>query len=315
MARSLGTPAGWEREAGDSAGEVGRDSGEHQPHFCYTPPVVFFSFVGDCSRVRAAIARGGVLDTSTVEGVKESNAKWTVRLAGQGRQDKQIGKKRARDEMHPWKKQETRHDKSKLFKTFDSSPSSMVNSCTLIAVNLEKPENLGSIYRNMACFGVEKLTHVFKSADPPIWNDKFRFPAIKSLGRGCHKYAKRELIRIENYLSSLRSSLPPSDQRSNRKAEAKEAKSNESIPSRPPIVAIETATSAVSIASFKFPPVCSIMVGSEGRGIDQRILAALHPGYDSIVYIPMYGPHHSLNVAMAVGIALFEYRRQNPPGW
>ena len=40
---------------------------------------------------------------------------------------------------------------------------------------------------------------------------------------------------------------------------------------------------------------------------------ALRPGHDHFVVIPMPGPHVSLNVAMALGIALYEWRRQCPP--
>ena len=81
---------------------------------------------------------------------------------------------------------------------------------------------------------------------------------------------------------------------------------------RPPIVAIETATGAVDITSFQFPKSCTIMVGSEGSGISPKVLRAMVPGYDSFVVIPMHGKHHSLNVSMAAGIALYEYRRQWP---
>ena len=83
---------------------------------------------------------------------------------------------------------------------------------------------------------------------------------------------------------------------------------------RLPIIAIETATSAVPLNDFKFPERCAIMVGSEGNGIDPRVCKLLRPGYDAFVIIPMVGPHKSMNVATALGVALYEYRRQWPEG-
>merc|ERR1712194_374128 len=81
---------------------------------------------------------------------------------------------------------------------------------------------------------------------------------------------------------------------------------------RPPIVAIETASNAESLFSFCWPERCSIMVGSEGTGIPGKIVRRLRQGYDRMVIIPMPGPHKSLNVSHALGMALFDYRRQWP---
>mmetsp|Transcript_22025 Transcript_22025/g.66066 ORF Transcript_22025/g.66066 Transcript_22025/m.66066 type:complete len:88 (+) Transcript_22025:24-287(+) len=81
---------------------------------------------------------------------------------------------------------------------------------------------------------------------------------------------------------------------------------------RPSMVFIETATSAVSLHNYVFPRECAIVVGSEERGVPPKVLAAARRGVDAIVYIPMPGPHPSLNVATALSIALYEYRRQWP---
>jgi tRNA G18 (ribose-2'-O)-methylase SpoU len=48
-------------------------------------------------------------------------------------------------------------------------------------------------------------------------------------------------------------------------------------------------------------PLC-LIVGNEVTGIDDEVLAAC----DFAIEIPQYGVKHSLNVAVAVGIALFE---------
>lgn len=51
-------------------------------------------------------------------------------------------------------------------------------------------------------------------------------------------------------------------------------------------------------------PVC-LVVGNEVQGIDDDVLACC----DDVLEIPQYGTKHSLNVAVAAGIALFELVR------
>ena len=53
-------------------------------------------------------------------------------------------------------------------------------------------------------------------------------------------------------------------------------------------------------------------MGAEARGIDPALLGSLKAGYDTAVYTPMPGHHTSLNVAAALALALYEYRRQWP---
>jgi tRNA G18 (ribose-2'-O)-methylase SpoU len=198
------------------------------------------------------------------------------------------------------------------------SESSSTPLATIVAVNLTKPGNLGSIYRNMSCFGIKELIHVYKSTvTPPVWNDVHRMQQIKALSRGTNLHTTRTLVQMNEYVSMLKqtreycvTAITTSDKSSKERA-TKRAR-RDKLPSRPPIVAIETATNAVDITSFQFPKVCTIMVGSEGSGISPKILRSMVDGYDSFVVIPMHGQHHSLNVAMATGIALYEYRRQWP---
>ena len=223
--------------------------------------------------------------------------------------------------------------------SFTASAAPPHGAVSLVAVNLTKPANLGSIYRLMACFGCGTLRHVHRaSAAPPVWADRHRMAAIKALSRGCDALAVRELVPMDAFLRELKGTreallrgatntsvdaddavAPPSAKRARSSTWATAtapttaaSSSSPPTPPRPPIVAIETATGAVDITGFDFPRECTIMVGSEGSGIDPKVLRAMAPGYDRLVYIPMHGPHHSLNVSQAVAIALYEYRRQHP---
>lgn len=68
---------------------------------------------------------------------------------------------------------------------------------------------------------------------------------------------------------------------------------------------------AAPLTSFVFLPNDVVVFGSEGRGIDPKLLARC----DERVTIPQQGVTQSLNLAMAVGIVLFESLRQGvtPP--
>jgi len=53
----------------------------------------------------------------------------------------------------------------------------------------------------------------------------------------------------------------------------------------------------------------AIVLGSEGKGLHQGV----QKHCDVLVRIPMAGPVSSLNVSVAAGVVLFEWRRKHPP--
>jgi tRNA G18 (ribose-2'-O)-methylase SpoU len=159
----------------------------------------------------------------------------------------------------------------------------------VIGEGLTDPSNLGSIFRLMGCFGLNELLHVHKdNHDPPLWDDVPLTSLIRTSAKGCEQHVQRTFATN----SELCMYLAEED--------------------RAPVVAIETAEFAESMHTFKFPETCAIMVGNEGLGLRPAVVHALRPGFDSFVVIPMCGPHISLNVATALGCALYEYRRQWP---
>jgi len=72
------------------------------------------------------------------------------------------------------------------------------------------------------------------------------------------------------------------------------------------LVAIETAESADNIYKSALPEKVAFIVGHEVFGISNSILKRA----DKIVYIPIPGVISSLNVTHALGIAAFEWLRQ-----
>jgi len=74
------------------------------------------------------------------------------------------------------------------------------------------------------------------------------------------------------------------------------------------ILGIEQATDSTSIfqCSFERGQRVMLIAGHECRGIDQDLLDTL----DGVIEIPLNHGPHSLNVAIAVSMAIYEYVRQ-----
>lgn len=76
------------------------------------------------------------------------------------------------------------------------------------------------------------------------------------------------------------------------------------------IVALEITPTAIPLSSFPLPSTnILLIVGHELTGVPPAILSRC----DAIVKIPMYGQKESLNVAVAVGIALFAMMKESCP--
>jgi len=71
------------------------------------------------------------------------------------------------------------------------------------------------------------------------------------------------------------------------------------------LVALEQSDGSVSAEEAgRMGDAIAIVAGNEVRGIDRRVLERC----DAIIELPMYGRKHSLNVAVAAGIALYAIR-------
>jgi tRNA(Leu) C34 or U34 (ribose-2'-O)-methylase TrmL len=131
-------------------------------------------------------------------------------------------------------------------------------------------------------------------------------------GGGAKRYLPLRTQPVEQWLRQRRQRQSDRDAG----ADAEQAQGGEEEEQeRVPVIALETAAGAVNLCDFRFPESCEIMVGAEGTGISPAVISALEPGRgDAVVYVPLPGVYHSLNVATALAIALYEYRRQWPGG-
>jgi tRNA G18 (ribose-2'-O)-methylase SpoU len=76
------------------------------------------------------------------------------------------------------------------------------------------------------------------------------------------------------------------------------------------LVGLEQTTGSQSLHQYAFPRRVALVIGNERTGLSEDILELL----DDVVEIPIYGRPHSLNVANATAMALYEYCRQFPEG-
>lgn len=76
------------------------------------------------------------------------------------------------------------------------------------------------------------------------------------------------------------------------------------------LIGLEQTTGSVSMHEYAFPRKAALVIGNERLGLAEDALALL----DDVVEIPIYGRPHSLNVANATAMALYEYCRQYPNG-
>lgn len=68
------------------------------------------------------------------------------------------------------------------------------------------------------------------------------------------------------------------------------------------LVALEKTNKSILYAEFKPIPTMILFVGSESKGINQKILDVVR----STVHIPMFGLGLSLNIAMSYSIATYK---------
>jgi 23S rRNA (guanosine2251-2'-O)-methyltransferase len=146
---------------------------------------------------------------------------------------------------------------------------------SLLLDRVRSAYNVGSIFRSAESAGVDKIYLGGYCAIPPN-------PKLLKTALGSYK-----TISWEHHCSALSC--------------AKYLKSQGIH-----LIALETVPNSVNIFTTVFNQDSCLIVGHEESGIDQAILDIC----DEIITIPHYGAKDSLNVAVAAGVAVYEYRRK-----
>jgi tRNA G18 (ribose-2'-O)-methylase SpoU len=146
---------------------------------------------------------------------------------------------------------------------------------TIVAADLQTPENAGSVLRLADAVGSPKVIFI-DAINAPQYHSR-----IHRTARHCDALVEWEFWTHEQFL--------------------------EQSDSLQPLIALELTTCSTSIFEYALPNPCTLMIGSERHGIPAPLLSKCQRA----VHIPMCGVNGSMNVTHALAIALFEWRRQH----
>lgn len=145
---------------------------------------------------------------------------------------------------------------------------------TIVVENLHTPENLGSILRLADAAGTQEVLFLTET-------NVHNLSKIKKMARNCEAVVRWKTEPVTDFLE-------------------------ESAKNNPNLIAIELTAHSTNLFDVCFPRDCAFVVGNERFGISAALLARC----SQAVHVPMYGVNGSMNVAHALAIVLFEWRRQ-----
>jgi tRNA G18 (ribose-2'-O)-methylase SpoU len=142
----------------------------------------------------------------------------------------------------------------------------------IVAAQLHDPENIGAVLRLADAAGCAQVVFI---GDTDLDHRRTR-----KVARGCDARVAWDVSSAERFLRERESFQP--------------------------LIALEITSTSRAIFATQLPVGCAFMIGNERHGIPAALLAAC----DQAIHIPMYGTNGSMNVTHALGVALFEWRRQ-----
>jgi len=167
----------------------------------------------------------------------------------------------------------------------------------VIAHNIRSTHNVGAIFRTCEGFGVQRLILSGYTPYPDL--------ALQPTPPQC-AYQPEETVRADPRLPHIREKITRQIHKTALGAEAlvpfdyqPELDLEQFAGYR--IVALEQASTSVSLQQYQPPSKLVLLLGEEVHGIPAETLMLV----DDIIEIPMYGQKESFNVSVATGIALY----------
>ena len=167
----------------------------------------------------------------------------------------------------------------------------------VIAHNIRSTHNVGAIFRTCEGFGVQRLILSGYTPYPDL--------ALQPTPPQC-AYQPEETVRADPRLPHIREKITQQIHKTALGAEAlvpfdyqPELDLEQFASYR--IVALEQASTSVSLQQYQPPSKLVLLLGEEVHGIPAETLMLV----DDIIEIPMYGQKESFNVSVATGIALY----------
>lgn len=145
---------------------------------------------------------------------------------------------------------------------------------TVIAANLEKPENIGSLLRVADAAG---CAEVILAQDRRLRHRERIFATAVET----QNHVPWRVSLVDEFLAGA-AAIGPN------------------------LIAIELTTTSRNVFEVALPRACAFVIGNERYGIPDKILAACN----SAVHVPMFGVKGSMNVTHALAVVLWEWRRQ-----
>ncbi len=145
------------------------------------------------------------------------------------------------------------------------------NPVIVVLDNVRSLNNIGSIFRSCDAFRIEKLILCGISTPPPH--------------RDIHKSALGAELSVDwQYFENTADAITDLKSKGYR------------------IFAIEQTTHSIPLNEFTLSAPAAIIFGHEIHGVSPEVLALC----EAAIEIPQYGTKHSLNVAVSVGILLYQ---------
>jgi 23S rRNA (guanosine2251-2'-O)-methyltransferase len=151
-------------------------------------------------------------------------------------------------------------------------PNPTVPGPVVVAVGIHTPENIGGIFRIADAVGCRRIIFV----DTPNGNPK----RIRRVSRHTSDKIPHDFVSFAEFVA-LTDQLPE-------------------------LVALEITTTSTNIYTALLPKEMTLVIGGERHGIPEPVLKLCA----AAVHLPMFGLNSSMNVATALGIALYEWSRR-----
>lgn len=150
----------------------------------------------------------------------------------------------------------------------------------IVLDNIRSLNNIGSVFRTADAFLLEKIYLCGITATPP--NRDIHKTALGATESMAWEYVEDTKSLVENLkLQGYRT------------------------------LAVEQAENAVMLNEFKAesPEKIALVFGNEVKGVSQEVVTACH----GVLEIPQFGTKHSLNIAVSVGVTVWDiWSKMNP---
>jgi len=165
-------------------------------------------------------------------------------------------------------------------KTVEQFRKSVKSPFVIVLDNVRSQSNVGSIFRTADAFATEAIYLCGITATPP--HREIQKTALGATESVEWRYSPQTIDAVNNL-----------------KEEGYK------------IIGIEQAEGSISLDKFKVEEGVryALIFGHEINGVGQEVLNSC----DSCIEIPQFGTKHSFNIAISVGIVLWELNRPHPP--